>query len=319
MTCTLLTVTLAALLSADPPATKPREPNPLAPSLPLLTDEEEAQLDEIIGQFIKYDSGQLGGAEGMKARRDFDRLGPEAIPALIRGLNEAARIEHSCPAVTIAKKLARMLSVSPDPELLQFAKENIGAGVGPTRHATVLRELRLMCSLRKNQLARLGITEATQPRELSTAELVQASGRERGPRLKQVLTQLAERRGDEPIRALGEAASSDDSAVRGFAQDLLVQNLCRQGSKVVKARLKDETAEVRIAAARAVGAKFPALGGDLIDLLNDDNLQVGQAAHAALVKLNRGKDLGPSSLADETERSAAVEKWRAWWAKRGGR
>lgn len=319
MTCTLLTLTLTVLLAGEPPATKPREPNPFAPSLPLLTDEEEARLDDIIGRFIKYDSGQLGGAEGMKARRDFEKLGPEAIPALIRGLNEAARIEHSCPAVTIARKLSRMLAVTEDTELLQFARENVGAGVGPSRHAAVLSDLRLMCTLRKNQLARLGITGARPPREPTTADLVRAGGKERGTRLKQVLTQLAERRGDEPIRALGEAASSDDTDVRSFAQDLLFNNLCRQGSKVVRARLKDDKAEVRMAAARAVGAKFPALGGDLIDLLNDDNLQVGEAAHAALVRLNRGTDLGPSSLGNDTERSAAVENWRAWWAKRGGR
>ena len=43
MTPTLLTVVFAALLSADPAAADdaPRKPNPLAPSLPLLTSDEE--------------------------------------------------------------------------------------------------------------------------------------------------------------------------------------------------------------------------------------------------------------------------------------
>src|SRR6266540_5360527 len=126
MTTTLLSLTLVALMGADPASTKdkPREPNPFAPSLPLLTDAEEEKLDEIIDRFIRYDVGELRGADAKKARDDFEKLGPEAIPALIRGMNRAAALDDSCPAVTIAKKLGRMLMVTEDTELLQFAHEN---------------------------------------------------------------------------------------------------------------------------------------------------------------------------------------------------
>jgi hypothetical protein len=320
MTSTLLTLTLTALLAGgDPPSTKPREPNPFAPSLPLLTDEEEARLDEIIQQWIKYDTGRLGGAEAKKARQDFERLGPEAIPALIRGMNEAARIEDSCPAVTIAKKLYRMLSVTDDTELLQFARENIGAGITQSRHLGVLRDLRLACTLRKNQLMRLAAAGPKAPRSMTTVELVQAAGSERGLRLKQVLTELEQRRGDEPINALAGAAASYETDVKEQARTLLASNLARQGSKVVQAKLTDERSEVRAAAARTAGQKFPKLGGDLIELLNDGEEEVRVAAHQALVRLNRGTDLGPTAQASETERSAAVEKWRSWWARQGGR
>jgi hypothetical protein len=320
MTTALLTLTLTTLLAGDPPSTtKPREPNPFAPSLPLLTDEEEARLDEIIDRFIKYDSGQLAGADARKARQDFERLGPEAIPALIRGLNEAAKIEHSCPAVLIAKKLYRMLMATDDTELLQFARENVGAGITESRHMAVLRDLRLACTLRKNQLARLALAGPKPPRALTTAELVRAAGSERGARLKQVLTELEQRRGDDALNALGVAAASYETDVRDLARELLPSNLSRQGSKVVKAKLKDERSEVRAAAAQAVAAKFPALGGDVIDLLGDDDAAVRDAAHKALVRLNRGTDLGPAARASDSERAAAVEQWRAWWAKQGGR
>src|SRR5260370_25192860 len=108
---------------------KPRERHPLAPSLPLLTEKEEEKVDEVIDRFIQQDIGELRGEEGKKAVKEFRALGPEAIPGLIRGLNRAAKIETSCPAVTIAKKLAVMLKASNDPDLLEFARENVRAGI----------------------------------------------------------------------------------------------------------------------------------------------------------------------------------------------
>jgi hypothetical protein len=318
MTTAFLTLTLAALLGGEPDRSKPREPNPFAPSLPLLTDEEEERLDQIIGRFIKFDSGQLGG-DGKKIRQEFDKLGPEAIPALIRGLNDAAKIEYSCPAVTIAKKLARMLSATEDQELLQFARENIGAGVSESRHMGVLRDLRLLCATRNSLLARLAAAGPKPPRSMTTPDLAAAAGSERGPRLKQVLTELGQRQGDEAINALGAAAASYEGDVQDLARSLLVSSLSRQNASVLKDRLKNDRAEVRAAAAKAVAAKAPALGGDVIDLLKDDDAAVREAAHQALVRLNRGTDLGPESKASDSERALAIEKWRDWWTKKGGR
>jgi hypothetical protein len=318
MTTALLTLTLTALLGGDPDKSKPREPNPLAPSLPLLTDEEEDQLDQVISRFIKYDSGQIGG-DGKKIRQDFDKLGPEAIPALIRGLNQAARIDYSCPAVTIRNKLARMLNATDDPELLLFARENIGAGVTESRHMGVLRDLRLLCATRSSLLARQGAAGPKPPRSMSTPDLAAAAGSERGPRLKQVLTELGQRQGDEVINALGAAAASYEGDVRDLARSLLASNLSRQTMSVLKAKLQDDRAEVRAAAAKAVAAKVPALGGDVIDLLKDDDAAVREAAHQALVRLNRGTDLGPEPKGSDSERALAIEKWRDWWAKKGGR
>src|SRR5260370_359594 len=111
---TLFALAMTAILFTDPPAKTetPRKPNPLAPSLPELTDEEELKIDQIIDRFIEYDTGKLKGPDGKAALAEFHKLGPEAIPALIRGLNRAAKFDHSCPAVTIAKKLSRMLSAT---------------------------------------------------------------------------------------------------------------------------------------------------------------------------------------------------------------
>jgi hypothetical protein len=88
----------------------------------------------------------------------------------------------------------------------------------------------------------------------------------------------------------------------------------------VQARLKDDRIEMKIAAATTVGVRgLTACGGELIDLLTDEETRVRDAAHQALVKLNRGGDLGPSATANEADRDAAVKKWREWFAKQSRR
>ena len=61
------------------------------------------------------------------------------------------------------------------------------------------------------------------------------------------------------------------------------------------------------------------LGGELIDLLADDDARMRDAAHQALVRLNNGTDLGPKAKASETERAEAVRKWREWWDAQNGK
>jgi hypothetical protein len=323
MTTTFLTLALATFLSADPET--PRKSNPFAPSLPLLTEEEEDKLDAVIDRFIEADVGKLHGDDYKKALQDFDKIGSEGIPALIRGLNKAAAIEGSCPAVVIAKKLSKMLASTEDRELLQYARENIGASVGKTRHSAVLQDLRVACMLRNGVLAREAKAKPATPttpgssdktlRSMSVGDLAKVAGSERGPRLKAVLAELETRRGEEAITALGAAAGSYEGDVRDLARDLLDKNLVRQGVRVIKERTKDDRAEVRTATARVIASKNLKLGDELIDMLSDDNAGVREAAHAALVKLSKGADHGPAKDATAEERAAAVKKWRAWWEK----
>jgi hypothetical protein len=324
MKWTALILTLALLAPGDAPKDKPapRKPHPFAPSLPLLTDEEEAKLDQIIDRFIQYDLGKLKGDEGKKALQDFQRLGPEAIPALIRGLNRAAQIEATCPAVVIARKLGPLLLASNDPKLLEFARDNIGAGVTRSRHMAVLKDLKFACLRRRTEVVKAGRTSpgTKAPSAMSVTELADAVASERGDRLKQVLGELEKRNGNAAIAALGTAAgiTYDEDAAK-LARDLLLKNLLRQNGQVVKDRLKDERPEVRAAAATVVGKKGWRLGGDLIALLEDKDAEVRQAARQALVQLSKGMDHGPERDANDAQRAEAVSKWKAWWAKQGSR
>jgi hypothetical protein len=150
-----LTLTVSLLLGMDPikpPSegdTKPK-PSPFAPSLPDLSEEQEKKLDAIVDRFIEADTGKLTGSDAKKAFEDFKNLGPEAFFALVRGLNKSASIDHSCPAVLIAKKLNAQLIRSSDTELLQYARENIGTGVKESKHAGVLRDLKQNATTRQN-------------------------------------------------------------------------------------------------------------------------------------------------------------------------
>src|SRR5262249_10279778 len=55
--------------------------------------------DRIVDRFILYDIGRLRGVEGQQALQEFNRLGPDAIPAMVRGYNRACTIEASCPVI----------------------------------------------------------------------------------------------------------------------------------------------------------------------------------------------------------------------------
>jgi hypothetical protein len=317
MVPTALVLTLA-LCAADTKE-KPKH-SPYAPSLPYLTKEEEDKLDEIVDRYILFDIGRLQGKEGAKALKDFKALGPEAIPSLVRGLNRAAKIEHSCPVVVIAQKLGRLLSASEDPELMEYVKDNIGSGVGPTRHAGVLQDLRLAVSMRKNALARRATSSPAlkTPRAMTVAELADAASIERGPRLRSLLMELVKRRGEEVGPALANAAGSYDKEIQKLGRDLLDRYLSRQGEAIVKEKLRDDLVEMRKSALRVVAAKMPRLGGELIELLGDDKDEVRAAAHEALVKLGRGQDFGPAADAGKERIAEAQAKWRNWWDRKQG-
>lgn len=327
---TILALT-AILCAADPPAdtdTKPmRKPHPLAPSLPELTKEEEDKNDDIINRFIKADSGQTKGEEAKQAQRDFDALGPEAIPALLRGLNRAAQLEHSCPTIMIAKKLSRLLMASDDQKLLEFARDEIGAGVPRGKHAGILAELRTQCLVRKNALARATppptlTTGAKTPRTMTNADLIAAANKESGDKLKPLLAELEQRKGPEILPGYSSVVATFvknmDTETQQTVRASLDRYMARQTATFMKDKLKDKDVEIRRAAVRSV-AKFTVLLPNLIDALADEDAEVRADAHQTLLKVSKGEDFGPDADAKPEQIKDAQTKWRSWLAKTTGR
>jgi HEAT repeat protein len=293
-----------------------RERHPLAPSLPRLTKEEEKKIDAIIERFIQYDIGKLTGAEGKKALEDFNRLGPEAIFSLIDGLNRAANMESSCPAVIIAKKVGAILSRTEDMELLNFARESIGAEVTAKRHMNVLKDLQFGIILRRGALQRQAIAQGgvKTSGSLSLADLEKAVGKETGAKLKMALAETEKRQGAKAVDILLMGARSPDAEIAKLSQGLLDKNLKHQPADVLKALLKHDRSEVRIAAAKTIGEKKLRYGAELIALLQDGDDEVRQAGRRALGQI-AGVDHGPETNASFGDREAAVARWRVWWSK----
>jgi len=99
--------------------------------------------DDIVERFIQYDIGNLPGEAGHRANREFSQLGADAIPALVRGLNQSARLQASCPVVVISSKLEQTMQQTNDRATIDYVLQNLGRDVPKTApHAKRIESLR---------------------------------------------------------------------------------------------------------------------------------------------------------------------------------
>jgi hypothetical protein len=134
----------------------------------------------------------------------------------------------------------------------------------------------------------------------AATELVTAKGKER----EALLEKLRETKGGEYTEALSEVIPKLEGESKKLAREALADRLTRMTEKSQKAFLKDDDAELRRAAAIAVGQKDrKTLIPDVIDLLDDKDENVRAGARASL-KAMAGKDLGDKP-----------GPWRLWWEK----
>jgi hypothetical protein len=144
-------------------------------------------------------------------------------------------------------------------------------------------------------------------------ELVQAS------RLRQdaVLAKLRDTKGPVYTDALAYAIHKLTGPAKTKARDALADRLTRMSAKTLTEKLQDDDVEVRRAAALAVAMKDDRTNiPRLIELLNDPEVPVAHAAHAALKDLTR-QDFGPGPEATRDEVAQAVGAWKDWWNKNG--
>lgn len=323
----LLIVALSLCTEPTPYSERPR--SFIAPSLPQLSREEEKALDELIDRFMRADVGALTGAEANQAVRDFQALGSESVPALIRGLNRAADINHTCPALQLSRKLMTLLSKSTDTELLEFARENIGAGVSDrSRHKGVFQQMRTELLLRKNALARLnpqpprlttdpplvqrelGLRD---PRSLPTAEIIRLLKTEAREPVQRLLRELETRKGQEVPGALASQIPSSDSDLRQLSRDLLLRHVGRMELRDLLPLLEHADVEVRRSTVETVLAKHATALPRLIDRLMDRDEAIRQQVRQALVREARPVDFGPEANADAADARKARDRWRTWW------
>ena len=301
------------------PITGKREPNPLAPSLPLLSEAEEARYDKIVNQFIKYDLGQLPGAEGLKAKNDFLKLTSESIPALFRGLQISSKLEHSCPVAMISQKLKSFLLKSEDDELLDFARDELTSALEGSRHAPLLQDMRLGVTMRRK------VVLANKPQvpkwllTMSVAEMLKSLQEEENQQKHKLMAQELGRRGDhESLQGLGLFAVSFYPEVKEPSIKLLQEKMRKLKIGEMQEFLKDTNPLLRQKAAEAMGNLKATKGAeDLVPLLLDANGGVQKAAREALVKIGAGKDFGPIDFSNsESVRKSQLE-WKRWLTEQG--
>ena len=301
------------------PITGKREPNPLAPSLPLLSEAEEARYDKIVNQFIKYDLGQLPGAEGLKAKNDFLKLTSESIPALFRGLQISSKLEHSCPVAMISQKLKSFLLKSEDDELLDFARDELTSALEGSRHAPLLQDMRLGVTLRRK------VVLANKPAvpkwllSMTVAEMLKSLQEEENQQKHKLMAQELGRRGDhESLQGLGLFAVSFYPEVKEPSIKLLQEKMRKLKIGEMQEFLKDTNPLLRQKAAEAMGNLKATKGAeDLVPLLLDANGGVQKAAREALVKIGAGKDFGPIDFSNsESVRKSQLE-WKRWLTEQG--
>ncbi|HTU19160.1 MAG TPA: HEAT repeat domain-containing protein [Gemmataceae bacterium] len=71
---------------------------------------------------------------------------------------------------------------------------------------------------------------------------------------------------------------------------------------------------LRFLTIQVINARHLHLESALIERLNDLDPVVAQTAHAALVRVARGTDFGPSPDSSRRSRDRSIEKWRQWLA-----
>jgi hypothetical protein len=145
---------------------------------------------------------------------------------------------------------------------------------------------------------------------LST-QLVQASPEDQG----KLLDQFKAGKGVMYTQAIANAIPSLPKAAQGKARDALAERLMRMNSDTLRDKLKDDDAEIRVAAARACAGKMDRTHiPDLVELLKDPKPRVIRSARMALKHLSDGKDFGPAPDAGPAEREKAIAAWKKWIA-----
>jgi HEAT repeat protein len=146
---------------------------------------------------------------------------------------------------------------------------------------------------------------AAQQREASrlAGELSRASEKER----EQLLAKMGDRGDPVHVRALAEAMPQLNGEARDKVREALTEQMRRASATALREYLQDDSAEVRHAAAVAIGkGKAKVHIPDLIPLLEDADRAVAEAALASLKALT-GEDFGPTARA-----------WGDWWKKKLG-
>lgn len=244
---------------------------------------EEPTFDDIVEQFIQYDIGRLQGAAAERAQRNFSKLGPKALPALVRGLNRSASIQASCPVVVISRKLEVAVQQTNDRAMIDYVLQNIGRDVPDTApHAPRLDSLR-------NKLVR-AMSDRKFKRDLGRVEPLRGHVR-----------------GDWEARVKRLYDASADEVATALDDVQLVERAAAWSALSMQRRV-DFTADERTRVVRV-----------LLSQWTPHNEAYRRRIHGALTSLAQAAGAPERLPKYERRRSNKTGLlWQAWWKKHGG-
>jgi hypothetical protein len=231
--------------------------------------------DALVARFTLADIGKLTGRQGEEAKAEFKRLGTEAIPALVRGLNRSANIAHSCPVAEIYRKLDELLARTDDPYLLLYVLENTGRGVHPRAE-----HWQQIVAARNAWQKKYG-DQAAPLRERLDSEL-------RPKRALEAGRPLSEADADE----LALAVAQTNPKLRAEALATIAQRGMTFGD-----------------------ADRYQIAQPLIAQLEDAEPEVRRSARQTLIALSGGREIGPSESALDRDPPGAAAWWRDRWTQ----
>ena len=283
--------------------------------------------DAIVDDFIRADVGELRGREGQAAMSEFYGLNtPEAIPAVVRGVNKAANIRASCPIIVVSNKLQQLTMNCNDTALLRQAHNDLtaqanspyGHYVGNLKQHIDSRLAGLQGREPKREVTMTGGTPGQLRRsrvnlsKWTFKDLEEAVAEDADEQLMRVLEEVANRQGSEYTELLAKAVAAMAPENKEIARGLLARRLLRMTEETLREKLKDQDTEVRAMAARAAGYKGLTAGyPELVALLRDKSPAAAAEAKATLVKLS-GEDFGPPEGAKGIEWYDASKRWEKW-------
>jgi hypothetical protein len=135
-----------------------------------------------------------------------------------------------------------------------------------------------------------------------------------GPlRQTELLLAFKDRGGPEYDQAMALALPRLPAELQTVGRTILADRMHCTPLKHLRAKLRDEHAELRRAAVQACGMrKEQALVPDLITLLEQDDPKFVKHVRRVLRQFT-GQDFGPSPKADRDKRRQAITAWRDWW------
>lgn len=291
-------------------------------------DEDLRRHRKLINDFIKWDIGALRGARAKDVPSKFNALnGSDAIPALVAGVEKAAKMRQSCPIMVLASKLSSLLAGCDDPNVVARAERELSK-TGKSHWGSYITGIRNVARNRAKMLPKPSKrSKAGKDPSTTTGHMFSGGGSQS---LAEVLEQRRIKRLLSKVNGMSTAellkvVASDDPMMRVAALGAFQRRASgATGRQMLKSRLssitqalKSPNEEVRIAAAQLLGG----LGDrravpDLIGLIPDDSKRVRMEAVNALRAITYRR-FGPTYDSSEDECRAEAGKWKEWWETKG--